>query len=108
MCFGKLLVLWRSDWHPSILRYHFLPPTDRAFVFFSVLCSDRHFSPFCSFYLMGWSPTFWTIGNTILTGHLDEEAGGKEQQIVGMWIHAFAVMQEHALNIVGEGRSQLV
>lgn len=29
-----------------------------------------------SFYLMGWSPTFWTVGNEILTGHLDKQAGG--------------------------------
>ncbi|CAN0250926.1 unnamed protein product, partial [Laminaria digitata] len=30
---------------------------------------------YVSFYLMGWSPTFWTVGNGILTGHLDETDG---------------------------------
>eukprot|EP00752_Nemacystus_decipiens_P012493 g11065.t1 len=38
---------------------------------------------YVSFYLMGWSPTFWTIGNNILTGHLDEPQGENEKQIVG-------------------------
>ncbi|CAM9240918.1 unnamed protein product [Ectocarpus sp. 12 AP-2014] len=31
---------------------------------------------YASFYLMGWSPTFWTIGNNILTGHLHQDGGG--------------------------------
>ncbi|CAM9839174.1 unnamed protein product [Ectocarpus fasciculatus] len=35
---------------------------------------------YTSFYLMGWSPSFWTIGNNILTGHLDEDGGeGKKK-----------------------------
>lgn len=25
---------------------------------------------------MGWSPTFWTVGNDILTGHLDKQDEG--------------------------------
>ncbi|CAM9548040.1 unnamed protein product, partial [Hapterophycus canaliculatus] len=33
---------------------------------------------YVSFYLMGWSPSFWTIGNTILTGHLKEGKGRQE------------------------------
>lgn len=35
-----------------------------------------------SFYLMGWSPSFWTIGNKILTGHMDEK---KEKSPPGAW-----------------------
>lgn len=31
---------------------------------------------YVSFYLMGWSPTFWTIGNEILTGHLNRQTDG--------------------------------
>lgn len=37
-----------------------------------------------SFYLMGWSPSFWTIGNKILTGHVNEEKGGQEKTTAGM------------------------
>ena len=25
-----------------------------------------------SFYLMGWSPAFWTVGKSFVTGHLDD------------------------------------
>ncbi|CAM9338553.1 unnamed protein product [Scytosiphon promiscuus] len=34
---------------------------------------------YVSFYLMGWSPSFWTIGNKILTGHVDEGKGEQEK-----------------------------
>eukprot|EP00903_Cladosiphon_okamuranus_P017870 g16445.t1 len=60
---------------------------------------------YVSFYLMGWSPTFWTIGNDILTGHLDDPAGGKKQ-IVGSGIPTAKIsLSERAASIPGKLKS---
>lgn len=69
--------------------------------------SILHFSPACarpepvrlvhaSFYLMGWSPTYWTLGQENLTGHLDADVSdaerGKHRAMPGIRVCCFRIV----------------